>query len=136
MEDALLMIKCHAVPRRDDIVEALKDSGVEVVTSVTATTTRALMQQFYQKHADEWYFERTVESTTGEVALLHVRCADIGATRKTVIGPTDPSRARRVARKTIRARFGAELPHNAVHMSDSPASGRRELELVRDLLAA
>jgi nucleoside-diphosphate kinase len=43
------------------------------------------------------------------------------------MGATDPAQA---AAGTIRRKFGESIERNAVHGSDSPASARREIDVV------
>jgi nucleoside diphosphate kinase len=63
--------------------------------------------------------------------FMHIECENIETLREQ-IGSTDPSEARVKMPKSISAKYGTELPFNAIHLSDSIESGQRELEFCRE----
>ncbi len=87
---------------------------------------------FYAEHAGRDYYGRLARSVGGScgVAAMVIEGEDAIAAWRRLMGPTDPARARETAPGTLRARFGRELPDNAVHGSDSAASAGREIQLL------
>ncbi|KAI9218309.1 nucleoside diphosphate kinase [Blastocladiella britannica] len=49
---------------------------------------------------------------------------------RAVVGPASPKHAQEVAPQSLRAQFGRDGLHNALHASDSAASARREMDLL------
>jgi len=54
----------------------------------------------------------------------------VDAVRKirTLLGPTDPSKA---SPGSVRREFGSDIMVNAAHASDSPANAEREMRIIR-----
>jgi nucleoside diphosphate kinase len=71
--------------------------------------------------------KRSAPGTEKCVALVY-RGIDAVAKIRTVLGPTDPSKA---PPGSIRKEFGQTVMINAAHASDSPENARREMEIIR-----
>jgi len=63
--------------------------------------------------------------TSGPVVGICIEGEDIVKRIRDFIGATDPKKA---APGTIRALYGTDISHNAVHASDSPENAERELK--------
>lgn len=80
------------------------------------------------------YYERNVaHMLSGPVQIMVLsgeKNADVIGEWRKIIGPTDPEIAKIEAPWTLRAKYGGELPCNAVHGSDSPGAARRETRIL------
>ena len=127
------VVKSHAVKSWSKIVLALHAAGVqsqEMLVKQPHEIPAGLMAAFYAEHEGRPYYERLVRSVSGPLVFIAARTKDLPAARL-AIGPTDPEQARESMPESIRAVFGTELPHNAVHLSDGAESAARELALLR-----
>lgn len=90
---------------------------------------------FYAEHRGKDFFERNASfMSSGPIFVLLVESLDMreGETivqmikhLRDIVGDTDPKKA---SVGTIRYLFGTELPKNAIHVSDSEESFKREME--------
>ncbi|ORY45929.1 nucleoside diphosphate kinase [Rhizoclosmatium globosum] len=89
------------------------------------------MEEFYKDHAGKPFFEEltTWMSSAPIYGLVLERPAAIIEWRN-LMGHTNSNIAREVAPYTIRAHYGTDGSHNAVHGSDSPENAAREIMAV------
>lgn len=89
---------------------------------------------FYEEHKGKDFFERNASFMSSDPILVllveSLGWRDSNTTQmikhlRDIAGDTDPKKARE---GTIRQLFGTELPMNAIHVSDSAESLKRELE--------
>ena len=89
---------------------------------------------FYEEHRGKDFFERNASFMSSDpILVLLVKSLDWRDSAtvqmikrlRDIVGDTDPKKARD---GTIRQLFGTELPMNAIHVSDSAESLKREKE--------
>lgn len=81
----------------------------------------------YAEHQGKPFYTGLLDSVMPCSIGLLLEKPNAVADWRTLMGPTDPARARIEAPSSLRALFGTELPDNATHGSDSPASAAREI---------
>lgn len=88
---------------------------------------------FYEEHKGKDFFERNASFMSSDPILvllvepldIHNHGRNVILHLRNIVGDTDPKKARE---GTIRQLFGTELPMNAIHVSDSEESLKREME--------
>lgn len=68
--------------------------------------------------------------TSGDIVAMVIAKPDAIAEWREVIGPTSPARAREEQPDSLRAKYGTDPTHNAVHGSDSYFSAEREIKFM------
>lgn len=124
----LLMIKPDAVKKRviGKIISMLEEAGFDIKDMRMKRFTREEAEKFYEVHRERPFFGELVEFiTSGPVVGICIEGEDIVKRIRDFIGATDPKKA---APGTIRALYGTDISHNAVHASDSPENAERELK--------
>ena len=124
----LLMIKPDAVKKRviGKIISMLEEAGFDIKDMRMKRFTREEAERFYEVHRERPFFGELVEFiTSGPVVGICIEGEDIVKRIRDFIGATDPKKA---APGTIRALYGTDISHNAVHASDSPENAERELK--------
>ena len=124
----LLMIKPDAVKKRviGKIISMLEEAGFDIKDIRMKRFTREEAERFYEVHRERPFFGELVEFiTSGPVVGICIEGEDIVRRIRDFIGATDPKKA---APGTIRALYGTDISHNAVHASDSPENAERELK--------
>ena len=82
--------------------------------------TKQIAGEFYAEHKGKPFYDGLVEMMSSAPIVVQVLEKEHAiADYRALMGATDPQKA---TEGTIRARFGTELPCNAVHGSDSPES--------------
>ena len=129
MERSLVLIKPDAMERKlaGTIISRLEERGLKVVALKMLHMDRALASRHYAIHAGKPFFEDLIEYITSTPIIAAVFEGDgaVDAIRK-IMGATDPAKAEA---GTIRADFGLDIQHNAVHGSDSVETAEKEIRL-------
>lgn len=136
MRYAFLMIKTHAVRERSvgAILRDVEVAGFTIRQMRMLNTANNLdpVRHLYADHLGKPYYNRLIDSVTGQLVacLLEHGIEDGIDCIRTLAGATNPVDA---DPRTLRRRYGNELPHNAVHTSDSPKALLREALLFFDM---
>ena len=131
MEKTLAIIKPDAVQAGHigAILEAIEKSSANfrMLGLKIIRLEKAQGEQFYAEHKERPFFGELVgfmsEGPIVVCCLATENAVAVAEWRK-LIGTTDPSKA---DEGTIRQRFGTSIERNAVHGSDSPENGLREV---------
>lgn len=126
-EQTLSIIKPDAVERSQigEIESYLESSGLHIVAAKLVRLSEKEAQDFYAVHKDRpFYNDLVTYMTSGPVLVQVLEGPDAVALNRKVMGATDPSKAEP---GTIRADFGVDIQHNAVHGSDSQENAKKEI---------
>ena len=103
----------------------IEKAGLRIIAQKRFRMTPAQAKQFYAVHAGKPFFDGLVEMmTSGPIVVQILEGEDAISRYRQLMGATDPSKAEA---GTIRAAFGGQLPHNAVHGSDAPETAAEEM---------
>ena len=129
MERSLVLIKPDAMERglSGTIISRLEGLGLKLVALKMLHMNKALAERHYAPHREKPFFHSLVAyiSSAPIAAAVFEGGGAVELIRK-AMGATDPARAEA---GTIRADFGLDIEHNAVHGSDSPATAEEEIRL-------
>ena len=126
-ELTLGMIKPDAVASGKSglIIAHLEKEGFLIRAARLTRMSRAQAEKFYEVHRGRPFFEELVAfMSSGPCLPMALERADAVSHFRTVIGATDPAEA---APGTIRKLYAESKGRNAIHGSDSPANGLREV---------
>jgi nucleoside-diphosphate kinase len=128
-ERTLVLVKPDGVARGliGEVLTRLERKGYAVVAAELRTLDRGTAEQHYAEHAGKPFFADLVAFiTSGPLLAAVIEGRDAIASRRTMMGATDPAKA---APGTIRADLATDMSHNVTHGSDSPESAAREIAL-------
>lgn len=109
----------------DEVSERLQQAGLRTVAQKRLHLTDEQAKVFYAEHAERPFFAELTEFMTSGPCIVQVLSGEDAVVRnRTLMGATDPAEAEA---GTIRADFGTDVCHNAVHGSDAPQSAEREI---------
>jgi nucleoside-diphosphate kinase len=145
MERTFALIKSAAIIRRNvpAIRAMIREGGMRVVLmkffscpieadSPFRSDTQGSLEKFeelYKDHKGKPYWDILMKSVCpGSYAML-IEGDNAIAKWRHMMGPTDPAKARLTHPQSIRALYGAEIPDNATHGSDSQLSAIRETNI-------
>lgn len=122
------MIKPDCYNHIGKIIDIINSAGFRIsnlrMTRMSVTQSR----QFYAEHAGKPFYEDLTNFIASDVVVgLELIAENAVARWRELMGPTNPNTAKVEAPNSIRALFGTEGTHNAVHGSDSATSANREL---------
>lgn len=127
LEQTLSIIKPDAIENNQigDIESYLESAGLHVVAAKLIHLTPEQAKTFYAVHKDRPFFADLVTyMTSGPVLVQVLEAEDAVALNRKTMGATDPAKA---SPGTIRADFGTDIQHNAVHGSDSLSNAKTEI---------
>ena len=132
MERTFAMLKPDAVQLRHigAIIEICEQQGFRLLALKMLKLDDKQAHTLYQEHSGRPYFDNLIAfSMSGPVVICVFEGFQAIERFRHLVGHTNPTQA---ARHTLRARFGAGVPNNAVHASDSPDAADREIALFFD----
>ena len=127
MEQTFSMIKPDATSKNvtGAINAMIESAGIRIIAQKRMRMTREQAGSFYAEHKGKPFYEGLVEMmSSGPIVVQVLQGEDAIKRYRALMGAADPAKAEQ---GTIRAAFGGQLPHNAVHGSDSPESAAREI---------
>lgn len=132
IEETVAIIKPDAVEDGavGDILVRAAIGNLQPVALQMLRLAEPRWRDFYQEHRGKPFFDDLVAfMASGPCVFALLRGYDAIECWRRMIGHADPQKANK---GTLRCRFGTVLPRNAVHGSDSAASVRRELDVLRE----
>ena len=127
VELTLGMIKPDAIAsgKAGLIIAHLQKEGFQIRAARLTRLTRSQAEKFYEIHRGRPFYEELVNFMSSGPCLPMALERDQAVSHfRTVIGATDPAEA---APGTIRKLYAESKGKNAVHGSDSPENGAREV---------
>lgn len=127
IEQTLSIVKPDAVEKNQigEIIEYFETAGLKIVAAKLTRLTPEQAKTFYAVHKDKAFYKDLVAfMTSGPVLVQVLEGEDAIAVNRQVMGVTDPKKA---SPGTIRADFGTDVQHNAIHGSDSPETAKSEI---------
>ncbi len=125
VEQTLAIIKPDALDSHSEIEAYYTNANLKIIASKTLQLTQEQAEDFYSVHKDKPFFSDLVSyMSSGPVEVLLLQGEDAVAVNRQVIGSTNPLSA---SPGTIRADFGTDIQHNAVHGSDSLDNAKKEI---------
>lgn len=107
------------------IIALIQKEGFLIRAARLTRLTRPQAEKFYEVHKDRpFYGDLVAFMTSGPVLPMALEREDAVARFRAIIGATDPAEA---AAGTIRKLYAESKGKNAVHGSDSPENGLREV---------
>lgn len=124
------MIKPDAVGRKfaGSIINAIENSGFEIVALQKMHWSAKLAEEFYAVHKERSFYRELVELiTSGSVIAMVLRRENAVLAWRELMGATDPAKANL---GSLRALYGQNIGHNGTHGSDSDENALLESSLV------
>jgi nucleoside-diphosphate kinase len=123
----LAIIKPDSIEKQviGDIIQRIQNAGFKILGMKYTRLTEAQAKAFYEVHKDKPFFESLVKyMTSGPVVPIALEKENAIEDFRKLIGSTDPAKAEE---GTIRKLYGTNIERNAIHGSDSPENGEREV---------
>lgn len=107
------------------IIELIELNRFDILQMQKKTLTRKEAEDFYAVHKERPFFKELVTfMTSGPVVVLELKKLNAVRDWRYLMGSTNPERA---YLGTLRAMFGLDITHNAVHGSDSAENAEKEI---------
>lgn len=140
---SMVIVKPHAVRSRaaGSVLQQLIDCGLELTALALIDLSASMVDKFLEPYKGVFpNYSAVADALSGTVWVAQFLSIDDGvdviSTVREACGPFDPCIAKKLRPSCIRARFGVDRSHNAVHCCDLPGDGPIYAEFffaVRDL---
>ena len=123
---SLLIVRNHAMVHLQRIREELARHEFEIVHSESVQASKERLEEHYREHRKKEFFGGLVAENVGLVQVIVVDYMLVGSSVKKLrdfVGVSNPSKCEF---GQLRAMFGEDMRHNAVHASDSVSASIRE----------
>ncbi|OMJ91988.1 hypothetical protein SteCoe_5304 [Stentor coeruleus] len=122
------MIKPDCYNNIGKIIDIIYSKGLRITNLKMIKMTLTNARQFYAEHTGKPFFEDLTNFMSSDVVVGMELVAENAVPKwRELMGPTNPITAKTDSPNTLRAIFGTQGTHNAVHGSDSATSASREL---------
>lgn len=129
MEDTFVLIKPDATQANlvGTIIGDIERLGLSLIAIEGAWFDKQFFEDLYREHEGKPFYDGNMSFIcSGITVAVWFSGNDAVSKVRRIIGATDP---RSADPDTIRGRFGADLPRNCIHASDSIESAGRELRI-------
>lgn len=115
----------------DQIVEKILCRGYTIVAREEVVLNTETASELYDYWKDEPFFAELVSfMTSGPAVALVIKGEDVIGGWLEMMGNNDPEIAKNEAPSSLRAIYGTDTIHNAVHGSNSPEDAIHEIQLL------
>ncbi|KAH9512371.1 Nucleoside diphosphate kinase 7 [Bulinus truncatus] len=128
LERTLGYIKPNSIDKLGEIIHAIYDRGLLISKLRLCKIDENDAYKLHQDNNQSFTPALVKYISSGPIVALEIVGENAISRFKELVGPTDPSVARSAAASSLRARFGKDSMHNAVHASESPEKAARDIE--------
>lgn len=116
VEKTVAAIKPDAFGTKEEIINKIHEAGFQIAAQKETLLTPAIIESFYGNHKEKEYFDDLVNYMVSGPTMLMVLTRE-GAIDgwRSLMGPTDPEIAKEENPEFLRAKYGTDIMHNAVH---------------------
>ncbi|ELT87722.1 hypothetical protein CAPTEDRAFT_96991 [Capitella teleta] len=131
MQQTVAVIKPEAYESKDAIIDRIKEAGFHVAARKETELTADIAEQFYKGvEGKEFYGDLVKHMTSGQTLFMVLSREDAVDGWRSLIGPTDPEKAKEEAPESLRAQFGKDTLANAVHGSSSAEQAAENIKIL------
>ncbi|MGB9912300.1 MAG: nucleoside-diphosphate kinase, partial [Candidatus Kapaibacteriota bacterium] len=108
-----------------EIIRRIEEAGFKILAMKYTRLNEKQAMAFYEIHKDKpFYFDLVKYMTSGPIVAIALEKGNAVEDFRKLIGSTDPAKAEE---GTIRKLYGTNIERNAIHGSDSPENGEKEV---------
>ncbi|XP_051878791.1 thioredoxin domain-containing protein 6 [Pristis pectinata] len=132
MEHTLAVIKPDAVENhRDEIIQKIEEGGFIISQMDEKILSRELAEEFYKEHKGKEFFDKLIDYMTEGPSLIMILSKENAVEEwRSLMGPTDPEEAKKIAPDSLRAKFAKDVLRNSLH---GPADQMQAIEKIQFL---
>ncbi|XP_021351877.1 thioredoxin domain-containing protein 3 homolog isoform X3 [Mizuhopecten yessoensis] len=131
VQQTIAVIKPDALGTKDEIIEKVHDAGFKIAARKETTLSREIAEEFYSDHKDKDYYNDLVEHmSSGPTMFMVLSREDAVDGWRSLIGPTDPEKAKEESPDSLRALYGGDILKNAVHGSSNVDQAKTTIQKI------
>ncbi|KAM9849761.1 nucleoside diphosphate kinase homolog 5 [Aulostomus maculatus] len=131
VERTLAIIKPDAIEKSEEIEDIILKSGFAILQKQKLLLSPEQCSDFYaDKYGTSFFPSTTAFMSSGPIVALTLARDNAVAHWKSIIGPSNPTKARETNPECLRAKYGTSDLKNALHGSDSFTAAEREIKFI------
>ncbi|XP_033727954.1 thioredoxin domain-containing protein 3 homolog isoform X30 [Pecten maximus] len=133
VQQTMAVIKPDALGTKDEIIEKVHEAGFKIAARKETTLSMEIAKEFYSDHKDKDYYNDLVEHmASGPTMFMVLSREDAVDGWRSLIGPTDPEKAKEDSPESLRALYGGDILKNAVHGSSNTERAKDHIQKIFD----
>ncbi|XP_033727952.1 thioredoxin domain-containing protein 3 homolog isoform X28 [Pecten maximus] len=131
VQQTMAVIKPDALGTKDEIIEKVHEAGFKIAARKETTLSMEIAKEFYSDHKDKDYYNDLVEHmASGPTMFMVLSREDAVDGWRSLIGPTDPEKAKEDSPESLRALYGGDILKNAVHGSSNTERAKDHIQKI------
>ena len=131
MQHTYAMLKPGFSQFLGEALDRIYQNGLVVAQLRFGCVSRQTAMKFYAEHQGKQFYESLVDYiTSGPIVAMELVGPNAIAKWRELIGPTNLDIAKQQAPTSLRAMYARSTTENFAHGSDSPASAKREIDII------
>ncbi|XP_060065627.1 thioredoxin domain-containing protein 3 homolog [Ylistrum balloti] len=131
VQQTMAVIKPDALGTKDEIIEKVHEAGFKIAARKETTLSKEIAEEFYSDHKDKDYYNDLVEHmSSGPTMFMVLSREDAVDGWRSLIGPTDPEKAKEESPESLRALYGGDILKNAVHGSSNTDRAKEHIQKI------
>ncbi len=111
-----------------EFIRRIEEKGLTILSATRITLSRKQASEFYAEHQGRPFYNELTEYMTSGPSIALIMMGKVGVKRwRDLMGPTDPLQAKKIAPRSLRAKFAINTTRNSCHGSDSWKSAAKEI---------
>ncbi|XP_071490358.1 thioredoxin domain-containing protein 3 homolog [Diadema antillarum] len=129
-QTTLAVIKPDAAgEHKDAILEKIKEAGFQINLQRDVELNKELASKLYLEHEGKEFYDSLIDHMSSGLSMVMVLSREDAVDGwRTLMGPTDPEKAREEAPESLRALLGKDVLQNAVHGSTDTEQAKARIE--------
>ncbi|XP_071484524.1 thioredoxin domain-containing protein 3 homolog [Diadema antillarum] len=129
-QTTLAVIKPDAAgEHKDAILEKIKEAGFQINLQRDVELNKELASKLYLEHEGKEFYDSLIDHMSSGLSMVMVLSREDAVDGwRTLMGPTDPEKAREEAPESLRALLGKDVLQNAVHGSTDMEQAKARIE--------
>ncbi|XP_072181199.1 thioredoxin domain-containing protein 3 homolog isoform X2 [Diadema setosum] len=131
-QTTLAVIKPDAAgEHKDAILEKIKEAGFQINLQRDVELNKELASKLYLEHEGKEFYDSLIDHMSSGLSMVMVLSREDAVDGwRTLMGPTDPEKAREEAPESLRALLGKDILQNAVHGSSDIEQAKARIERI------
>ncbi|XP_064647243.1 thioredoxin domain-containing protein 3 homolog isoform X11 [Lineus longissimus] len=131
VQQTMAVVKPDAYQTKEDIMNKIREAGFRIAARQETELNNEIVEALYSEHKDKDYFnDLSDHMTSGPTLFMVLSRHDAVEGWRSMMGNTDPEKAKEENPESIRAAFGKDIKSNAVHGASTEDEAKAEVKLI------
>ncbi|XP_055494523.1 thioredoxin domain-containing protein 6 isoform X2 [Leucoraja erinacea] len=132
MEHTLAVIKPDVMENhRDEIIQKIEEGGFVISQMDEKFLSREMAEEFYKEHKGKPFFDKLIDYMIEGPSLMMILSKENAVEEwRSLMGPTDPEEAKKIAPDSLRAKFAKDMLRNSLHGASDQMQATEKIQFI------